>query len=89
MDCQKRYVLTLKSLLHIQDMSGPQYTLLHDPLLWETNLSPNILEDDDYIHDPRDVDSANMFRSILSVSRRGLMNMGCLILLIIGILALL
>ena len=65
-----------------------QFSLSPDPAAWGLNISPDVPEPDDYLHDPdprqdRLSDCENIF------TYRGLTNLGCLILLCIGLLALL
>ncbi|KAJ7267489.1 glycoside hydrolase family 16 protein [Mycena rebaudengoi] len=59
-----------------------KYSLSPDPTLWGSNLSPNLPEPDDDLHDPRIVDRSTFF------SWRGLANLGCLVILVLGIIAL-
>ncbi|CAA7258630.1 unnamed protein product [Cyclocybe aegerita] len=65
-----------------------KFSLSPDPTAWGSNLSPDFVESDDYLHNPdprRDRLSdhgANLF------TYRGLTNLGCLILLCVGLLAL-
>ena len=66
-----------------------QYSLSPDPSAWGVDISPQAAEPDDHLHNPdarrdRKIDrSGNIFTS------RSLANLGCLILLVTGIVALL
>ncbi|KAJ7770455.1 glycoside hydrolase family 16 protein [Mycena metata] len=55
-----------------------------DPALWETNTSPHYAEPDDALHDP----SPSKTPKAIAISRRGLINIGCLILLCLILLVL-
>ncbi|PPQ86626.1 hypothetical protein CVT25_006810 [Psilocybe cyanescens] len=59
-----------------------KYSLPPDPAVWGTNISPDNAEDDDELHDPDHKSSGNIFTC------RGLTNLGCLILLCLGLLLL-
>jgi len=64
-----------------------QYSLSHNPFEWGLDLSPNNKEDDDALHMPAiDVDSKTR---ISRISRRGIGNCGCLLVVLAGIIVLL
>lgn len=64
-----------------------KYSLPLDPRFWD--LSPDTVEPDDLIHDPDYQSKRSMISSYsMSFSRRGMLNMGCLVVLIVGILGL-
>ncbi|KAJ7040799.1 glycoside hydrolase family 16 protein [Mycena alexandri] len=60
-----------------------KYSLSADPANWGSNLSPNLAEPDDFLHDPRRKDETSF-----AFSKRGLANVGCLVFLCLAILAL-
>ncbi|KJA25874.1 glycoside hydrolase family 16 protein [Hypholoma sublateritium FD-334 SS-4] len=65
-----------------------KFSLSPDPTAWGSNLSPEFAEADDYLHNPdprrgRKSDSSGQIFSF-----RGLSNIGCLLILSIGLLAL-
>ncbi|KAK7472555.1 hypothetical protein VKT23_000670 [Stygiomarasmius scandens] len=64
-----------------------KFSLNADPRLWGSDLSTSLIEADDELHtpeaDPRKVEFAGH-----AVSKRGLTNVGCLVVLCLGILAL-
>jgi hypothetical protein len=67
----------------------PQFSLSPDPASWGSDLSPNHPEPDDYLHnpDPKRDRKSDEGGSIFTC--RGLMNLGCLALLIVLLLGLL
>lgn len=68
-------------------MSNIQYSFSADPRQWGANLSPDLVEDDDYLHNPDA--SVKKKGDSFSLSRRGFENMGCLIILVTGLIGLL
>jgi hypothetical protein len=76
---QTSLVLTLTS----------QFSLAADPSVWGADMQGNVAEPDDYLHnpDPKRDRKNDTGGSILTA--RGLMNLGCLALLALGLLALL
>lgn len=66
-----------------------QFSLSPDPASWGSNLSPNNPEPDDYLHNPdprrdrKNDGGGNIFTA------RGLSNLGCLIILGVGLVTLL
>ena len=66
-----------------------QYSLSPDPSSWGANISPNHAEPDDYLHNPdprrdrKNDKGGNVF------TPRGFANLGCLALLVAGIVTLL
>lgn len=65
-----------------------QYSLAPDPKEWGSDLSPNLVEDDDYIHNPSPRDKVTGFDGTIFTSR-GFANVGCLTLLMLLLLGLL
>lgn len=65
-----------------------QYSLAPDPKEWGSDLSPNLVEDDDYIHNPSPRDKVTGFDGTIFTSR-GFANVGCLTLLMLCLLGLL
>ncbi|THH13791.1 hypothetical protein EW146_g6466 [Bondarzewia mesenterica] len=66
-----------------------QFSLSPDPRNWGSNLSPDFTEADDDIHNPdHGINSRSIFHDGHLLSYRGLANMGCLVLLILGIITL-
>jgi beta-glucan synthesis-associated protein KRE6 len=66
-----------------------QFSLSPDPASWGSDLSPNHAEPDDYLHnpDPRRDRKYDQGRNIFTY--RGLSNLGCLVILILALIALL
>ncbi|KAJ7768364.1 glycoside hydrolase family 16 protein [Mycena metata] len=60
-----------------------KFSLSADPANWGSNLSPNLAEPDDFLHDPRGKDETSFV-----LSTRGLANVGCLVFLCLALLAL-
>ncbi|EJD00930.1 beta-glucan synthesis-associated [Fomitiporia mediterranea MF3/22] len=60
--------------------SSVQYLFSADPSKWGTNISPDVAEDDDDLHDP-DVPDKKNDDALFTVSRRGFQNIGGLVLL--------
>jgi hypothetical protein len=65
-----------------------QWSLGPDPRLWGADLSFDVAEDDDELHRP-EKDLAVLDRGGGITSARGIGNLGCLLVLILGILGLL
>ncbi|KAJ7182667.1 beta-glucan synthesis-associated protein [Mycena crocata] len=65
-----------------------KYSLSPDPAMWGSNLSPNLAEPDDALHNPEIEGGKIVDRTTLSISSRGLANFGCLLILCLGVLAL-
>lgn len=63
-----------------------QFSLSPDPSRWGTNLSPEFAEADDDMHNPSDLSDG---KHSSFVTMRGLTNLGCLIVLALGIICLL
>ena len=63
-----------------------QFSLSPDPHTWGSELSPDIVESDDEIHDPK-FEAKNQGQP--SFSRRGFVNVGCIVLLCTTLVALL
>ncbi|PAV20766.1 glycoside hydrolase family 16 [Pyrrhoderma noxium] len=70
------------SVGHVSD----KYSFAADPTQWGANLSPDLVEDDDHLHnpDPR----SKLKGEKVALTRRGVENVGCLAILIIGLLGL-
>ena len=66
-----------------------QFSLPPDPRMWGSDLAPDQTEPDDVVHNPTFKDGRYIEDPNFAVSRRGLANIGCLGLLLIGLLALL
>lgn len=66
-----------------------QYSLSPDPTLWGSNLSPNHAEPDDALHNPEIKNGKFVDPTTVSISSRGIANIGCLVILCVGLLALL
>lgn len=67
-----------------------QFSLSPDPALWGSNLSPNLVEADDGLHNPEFVGGKLVDRpSSGIITRRGIANLGCLTILTLGLVALL
>ncbi|KAL0566865.1 hypothetical protein V5O48_015130 [Marasmius crinis-equi] len=65
-----------------------QYSLAPDPKEWGTSLTPSFREEDDMLHNPDPVrDTKKGGRGSLFTSR-GFVNLGCVAILVIGLLAL-
>ncbi|KAF8913016.1 glycoside hydrolase family 16 protein [Gymnopilus junonius] len=65
-----------------------KYSLSPDPAAWGSNLSPDFAEPDDYLHNPDPRRDRRVDRSLDFFTYRGFTNLGCLILLCAGLLAL-
>ncbi|KAF8622154.1 hypothetical protein AX15_007272 [Amanita polypyramis BW_CC] len=75
-------------------VSGPRlsflsgkYSLSPDPRSWGADLSPTLVEPDDSLHNP-DLEQKTLDDSPLSLSSRGFLNLGCLVILLVAILGL-
>ena len=67
-----------------------QFSLATDPRSWGSNISPEFSEPDDDLHNPDEGQNArSVYRDGHLLSWRGLANMGCLVLMCLGILMLL
>ncbi|KAF9479722.1 glycoside hydrolase family 16 protein [Pholiota conissans] len=65
-----------------------KFSLSPDPTAWGSNLSPDFKEPDDDLHNPDPRRGSKQSHRATVFSVRGLTNMGCLILLCVGLLAL-
>ncbi|KAF8973556.1 beta-glucan synthesis-associated [Flammula alnicola] len=65
-----------------------KFSLSPDPTSWGSNLSPDFEEPDDYLHNPDPRRDRKQDRSSNIFTYRGLTNLGCLIVLCLGLLAL-
>lgn len=66
-----------------------KFSLNPDPRLWGHDLSPDLIEPDDALHNPDEKsEQVDDVSDRLSCSRRGLANLGCLVVLCTGILML-
>ncbi|KAJ6600808.1 beta-glucan synthesis-associated [Mycena sp. CBHHK59/15] len=65
-----------------------KYSLSPDPALWGSNLSPNLTEPDDALHNPEFEGGKIVDRTKTSLSSRGIMNIGCLVIICLALLAL-
>ncbi|KAG2013322.1 beta-glucan synthesis-associated protein, variant 5 [Coprinopsis cinerea AmutBmut pab1-1] len=63
-----------------------QFSLAPDPRLWGSDLSPDLVETDDALHNPdAETGSKNDPKELL-MNKRGIINLGCLLSICIGIL---
>ena len=62
-----------------------KYSFSPNPIHWGANLSTDLVEDDDYLHepDPKGSDGGDL------CGARGFMNVGCLVVLLVSIITLL
>lgn len=62
-----------------------KYSFSPNPIHWGANLSTDLVEDDDYLHepDPKGSEGGDF------CSARGFMNVGCLVVLLVSIITLL
>lgn len=81
------YVSGPRLSTRLSSLSG-QYSLSVDPRSWGSDLSPDFVEADDAIHNPEPHWKTSIDSYPFAFSRRGLLNMGCLMILITCILAL-
>ncbi|KAJ7740934.1 glycoside hydrolase family 16 protein [Mycena maculata] len=65
-----------------------KYSLSPDPALWGSNLSPNLPEPDDALHEPEMKGGKFVDHNTMSITSRGIANLGCLAFLCLAILAL-
>lgn len=65
-----------------------KFSLSPDPSSWGADLSPNIREPDDFLHNPDPKRDRKNDQGGTVFTYRGLMNLGCLLLLALGIFAL-
>ncbi|KAF7369039.1 Beta-glucan synthesis-associated protein [Mycena venus] len=65
-----------------------KYSLGADPKEWGSNLSPNLAEPDDALHNPEMKGGKFVDHNAFSISARGIYNVGCLVVLCLAILAL-
>ncbi|KAI0788513.1 beta-glucan synthesis-associated [Abortiporus biennis] len=65
-----------------------KFSLSPDPTMWGANLSPDFPEHDDYLHNPDPRRDMKQDHSSELFTYRGLSNLGCLVVLLVGILAL-
>ncbi len=83
----KKLVLTTSKIFE-PNLSINQFSLSPDPQQWGSDLSPDLVEPDDDIHTPKErSDEVEIGGHVISI--RGVTNLGCLIMLCAGILALL
>jgi hypothetical protein len=66
-----------------------QYSLAPDPQAWGSNISPNYVEPDDYLHNPDPRRDRKNDAGGTIFTYRGLTNVGCLSLLCVGLVTLL
>ncbi|KAF7377691.1 Beta-glucan synthesis-associated protein [Mycena sanguinolenta] len=65
-----------------------KYSLSPDPALWGSNLSPNLSEPDDALHNPEMKSGKFVDNTSFSFSSRAFYNIGCLVVLCLALLAL-
>ncbi|KAF9056532.1 hypothetical protein BJ165DRAFT_531260 [Panaeolus papilionaceus] len=73
----------------LESSISDKFSLSPDPAAWGANLSPDFEEPDDYLHnpDPRRDRKNDRHRNVFTY--RGITNLGCLIILCVGLVALL
>ncbi|KAI3605273.1 glycoside hydrolase family 16 protein [Moniliophthora roreri] len=72
----------------INSSIAEKYSLSADPREWGTSLSPSFPEPDDKLHNPDPVRDRKNDSGRSFLTRRGFMNLGCMIALILGLLSL-
>jgi len=72
----------------LNNLSLEQYSLPPDPRTWGSDLSLNLIEPDDELHNPRGRMNA-IERDGHAFTSRGVVNFGCLLILCVGLIALL
>ncbi|KAJ6567708.1 beta-glucan synthesis-associated [Mycena vulgaris] len=65
-----------------------KFSLSPDPTMWGSNLSPDLREPDDALHNPEFKGGKLVDRNSSVLTSRGLSNIGCLVLLCLGLLTL-
>lgn len=89
-DCRKGVWISRQYGLCCIHFCSPKFSLSPDPSRWGTNLSPEFAEADDDMHNPSDLtDGKAFYPGSHFITVRGLTNLGCLILLAVGIICLL
>jgi beta-glucan synthesis-associated protein KRE6 len=84
-----RYVFSLVHRACLSLSGVPQFSLSPDPSLWGADLSPNHPEADDYLHNPDPKRDRKNDHGGTFFTSRGLFNLGCIAILVIGLLTLL
>lgn len=87
-DRRKGVWLCLRYGLYCIHFCSSKFSLSPDPSQWGTNLSPEFAEADDDMHNPSDLTGGKASSSSF-ITMRGLTNLGCLVLLAVGIICLL
>ncbi|KAG1715994.1 hypothetical protein ID866_1159 [Astraeus odoratus] len=82
-----RFSFVLSSLCPCDNVSI-QFSLSPDPQLWGADISPNHPEPDDYLHNPDPRRDRKHDRGGSVLTYRGLTNLGCLLVLTTGLVAL-
>ncbi|KAK0438127.1 glycoside hydrolase family 16 protein [Armillaria borealis] len=78
------YTLTNSTVLSLSE----KFSLAADPATWGSNLSMNYQEPDDALHNPTVRGGKIVDDEAISFSKRGIANVGCLMILCFGLLAL-
>ncbi|KAK0489149.1 glycoside hydrolase family 16 protein [Armillaria novae-zelandiae] len=78
------YTLTNSTVLSLSE----KFSLAADPATWGSNLSMNYQEPDDALHNPTVRNGKIVDDEAISFSKRGIANVGCLMILCFGLLAL-
>ncbi|KAK0467011.1 glycoside hydrolase family 16 protein [Desarmillaria tabescens] len=78
------YTLTNSTMMSLSE----KFSLAADPMTWGANLSLNYREPDDALHNPTVRDGKVVDDDVLSFSKRGVANVGCLMILCTCLLAL-
>ncbi|KAL4070806.1 glycoside hydrolase family 16 protein [Scleroderma citrinum] len=79
---------TLFLFIHLIRFVSIQFSLSPDPRMWGADISPNHPEPDDYLHNPDPRRDRKHDRGGSVITCRGLSNLGCLLVLTTGLLAL-
>ncbi|KAK0202585.1 glycoside hydrolase family 16 protein [Desarmillaria ectypa] len=78
------YTLTNSTMISLSE----KFSLAADPMSWGANLSLNYQEPDDALHNPTVRGGKIVDDDVISFSKRGVANIGCLVILCVGLLAL-
>ncbi|KAF5322890.1 hypothetical protein D9619_000621 [Psilocybe cf. subviscida] len=69
--------------------SYAQFSLSPDPRLWGSDLSPDLIEPDDDLHNPElELDKSDSKGKDLKFTSRGIVNIGCILVLLVGLISL-
>ncbi|EJD00931.1 beta-glucan synthesis-associated [Fomitiporia mediterranea MF3/22] len=73
---------SVNSMSHVSD----KYSFAADPNQWGANLSPDLVEEDDYLHTPENRSKLKADKQIFTW--RGIENVGCLVVLLVALVGL-